>query len=260
LSGVGVVEIQRFMIYCSDHMMSTGVYNIKLYMKKLYQFLAAGGYSSEAYEGLFNFKVSRESRLYPAASPEEVAAILDVIDRRLLSGKRDYAMVLLGVVTGLRACDIARLKLTDIDWQKVEIKIVQAKTGVSLALPLTADIGEAIQDYIIHGRKKTDCDALFLSLHCPYHGFKNGDGIRYLFDRYTRRAKLPRNAYDGKGFHSLRRAVGKNLVAAGVPVESVAQIVGDNKVDSVKKYIALDSHHLKECALGFSGIGKGARA
>jgi site-specific recombinase XerD len=65
---------------------------------------------------------------------------------------------------------------------------------------------------------------------------------------------LPRNAFDGRGFHSLRRAFGKGMVTAGVPIEAVAQAIGDSHIDSVKKYVSLDSHHLKECALDFSGI------
>lgn len=259
LGGIGAVEVQRFMIYCSSHMKGTSVHNVKLYMKKLYHFLAERGYSADTFEGLFNFKVSRESKLYPAAAPEEVDAILDVIDRRTPRGKRDYAIILLGVVAGLRAGDIVKLRLTDIDWEHGEINIIQAKTGVPLALPLTADIGEAIEDYILNGRQETDSDAVFLRLHVPYKGFASGTAIQDLYDDYCKKSLFPRNAFDGKGFHSLRRAVGKNLVTAGVPVETVAQIIGDNKIDSIKKYVALDSHHLKECALDFSGIGKGAR-
>lgn len=258
LNRVGAIEVQRFMIYCSNHMRGTGVHNVKLYMKKLYRFLAERGYSAETYEGLLNFRVSRESRLYPAATPEEVAAILDVIDRRIPRGKRDYAIMLLGTVTGLRAIDIVKLRLTDIDWQAGEIKIAQAKNRNPLALPLTADVGEAIQDYILNGRQQTDCNAVFLRLHVPYKGFSTGTAIEDLYDAYCKKARLPRDAFDGKGFHALRRAVGKNLVTAGVSVESVAQIIGDAKIDSVKKYVALDSHHLKECALDFSGIEKEA--
>ena len=71
-------------------------------MKKLCRFLAERGYSSETFEGLLSFKVSRESKLFPAASPDEVNAILNVIDRRVPRGNRDYAIILLGVVTGLR--------------------------------------------------------------------------------------------------------------------------------------------------------------
>jgi integrase len=235
-------------------MASSGIHNIKLYMKKLYRYLVANGYGNENYDGLFSFAISRESKLYPAASPNEVNRTLDVIDRRTPQGKRDYAMVLLGAVTGLRAVDIAKMKLTDIDWKKGEIKIVQSKTGKPVALPLTKDVGEAVSEYILKARPKVECDNVFLRVRVPYRPFAAGSAIGYIYDYYRKRTGLPRDAYDGKGFHSLRRSVGKNLVTSGAPITMVAQILGDSDIDSTKKYISLDSDNLKECALGFDGI------
>jgi len=195
--------------------------------------------------------------MYPAALDDEVAAVLEVIDRRKTKGKRDYAIILLAVVTGLRAVDIARLKLTEIDWQSGEIKIIQAKTGRPLALPLTKDVGEAIQDYILNGRQETTSEEIFLRHHAPFQAFKDGIAIGDMYDDYCKRAGIFREPYDGKGFHSLRRSVGKRLVTSGVSVHTAAQILGDANINSTKKYIALDSRHLKECALDFAGIELG---
>lgn len=254
LDNVGAPEIQKFMYYCYQHMRGSRVHNVKLYMKKLYRYLSENGYSAEDYKELLSFPVSRESRMLPAVSSEEISSVLDVIDRHVPKGKRDYAIILLGVVTGLRAGDIARLKLSDIDWKNGEIKIVQTKTGVSLALPLTQDVGEAIQDYILQGRQQSESDAVFLRHHVPFQAFADGVAIGDMYDDYRKRAGLPREAFDGKGFHSLRRAAGKNMVTSGVPVTTVAQVLGHGNIDSTKKYISLDSHHLKECALDFTGI------
>jgi len=254
LSRVGAEEVQRFMIFCSEHMASTSVYDVKLYMKKLYRYLAEKGYSASTYRELLSFPVSRESRMFPALSQEEIALILEMVNRRTPKGKRDYAILLLGVVTGLRAGDISKLRLSDIDWRNGEIKIVQSKTRKSLALPLTKDVGEAIQDYILHGRQQTLTDTLFLRIHAPFQGFSNGVAIEDMYDSYRRKAGLPRDANDGKGFHALRRSLGKNLVTSGAPITMVAQVLGDSNIDSTKKYISLDSEHLKECALDFTGI------
>lgn len=254
LSRVGADEVQGFMIYCSKHMASSGVHNIKLYMKKLYRYLSSHGYGNEDYDGLLSFSVSRESKLYPAASHKEINQILDMIDRRTPQGKRDYAMVLLGAVTGLRAIDIARIKLTNIDWKKGEIKLVQCKTGKSVALPLTKDVGEAISEYILKVRPQSEHENIFLRIRPPFRPFSNGVALGCLYNYYRKRAGLPRDAHDGNGFHALRRSLGKNLVTSGAPITMVAQILGDSNIDSTKKYISLDSVHLKECALDFVGI------
>jgi len=254
LQNVGATEIQKFMHHCFSHMRSNGVHNVKLYMKKLYRYLKKSGDSENDYEALLSFRISRESKMFPAASHEEILSVLNVIDRRMPKGKRDYAIILLGAVTGLRAIDIVRLKLSDIDWKNGEIKIIQAKTGKSLALPLTKDVGEAIRDYILHGRQQIKNDTVFLRMRAPASALNDSVSIGDMYDDYCKKAGIYRNAFDGKGFHSLRRSVGKNMVTSGVPVTTVAQILGHDNIDSTKKYISLDSRHLKECALDFTGI------
>jgi integrase len=199
-------------------------------------------------------KVSRESKMYPAASHEDIATVLGMIDRSTLMGKRDYAIVLLGVVTGMRAVDIKNLKLSNIDWPNGDIKIVQSKTGNTNVLPLTTDVGDAVKDYILHARPNTLDDSVFIRLRPPYVALYDAWSIGDIWDRYRQRAGLERTAFDGRGFHSLRRALGKNMVTAGVSVYDAAQTMGDADMRSVKKYIALDSEHLAECALDFAGI------
>ena len=257
LSKVGAEEIQNFMIYCSKHMRSSSVYNVKIYMKKLCRHLHEQGYLPNSFTALLSFRVNRESKMYPAALDEDVAAILNTIDRRMPKGKRDYAIITLALVTGLRAIDITKLKLSDIDWRNGEIRVMQSKTGEPLVLPLTKDVGEAIQDYILNGRQETASEALFLRHHAPFQAFKDSVSIGDMYDDYCKRAGVSREPFDGKGFHSLRRAVGKKLVTAGVSVNTAAQILGDKNINSTRKYISLDSRHLKECALDLTGIEVG---
>ena len=161
---------------------------------------------------------------------------------------------MLGAVTGLRAIDIIRLELSDIDWQRGEIKIVQEKTGVSLALPLTKDVGAAIEEYILRARPETSSKNVFIRNRKPYREFKDSVSIGDMYDVYRKRAGLPRDPFDGNGFHSLRRGVGKNLTTAQVAVTDVAQVLGIRELNVAKRYISLDSIHLKECAISFAGI------
>jgi integrase len=253
-TNVGAKEIQEFIVYCSDTMRISGVHNIKLYMKHLCDYLFRHESLPSNFSGLLSFRVNRETRVLPATPWSEIEAVLKIIDRTRPKGKRDYAMILLASVTGLRAIDIARMKLTDIDWQCGEIKIIQSKTGEPVALPLTRDVGRAIKDYILNGRYQCDSDAVFLREKKPYRGFADAVSIGNIYDDYRRHAKLDREAFDGKGFHSLRRTVGTGLVTADIPVTTAAQILGDRDVQSMKKYIELDEKHLGECSLDFSGI------
>jgi len=129
------------------------------------------------------------------------------------------------VVTGLRSVDIARLLLSDIDWPNGEIRITQAKTGNPLTLPLTTDIEEAIKDYILNGRPKSDSNCVFLTCRAPFQGFARGNSIAAIYDFYLSKGDMRRTAWDGKSFHSVRRAVGSNMVKQHVPVTTVAQVL-----------------------------------
>ena len=254
LNGVGVLQIQKYICECHDHLKETSIHNILLYMKKLYCFLKDSGYSEQDYHELLSMKICRESKVLPAATAEDVNAVLDVLDMDSVVGRRDYAIILLGWVVGLRAIDIIRLKLTDIDWKKGEIRVLQRKTSIPVILPLTRDVGEAIQDYILNWRPKVNYPEIFLRILPPFRPFQDAVCIGDQYDVYCYRAGIKRVPFDGKGFHSLRRAVGKNMVTSGVSVNTVSQVLGLTAVDSAKKYISIDSKNLKECALDFNGI------
>jgi len=131
-----------------------------------------------------------------------------------------------------------------------EIRIAQHKTGKPLALPLTTDVGEALKDYIINGRPKFDDPHVFLSHQAPIRPIKAGSSFGSAYTKYMKSAGI-----NGKGgFYQLRRAVGKNLVVAGVPVTTVSQVLGHTDISNTKQYIALDTRNLKVCALDFDGI------
>lgn len=254
LTLVGAEQIQKFIVFCGNTQRPSGVHNVKLYLRHLCDYLFRNGLLSSNFKALLSYRVNRETRLLPATPWSEIEAVLATIDRLTTKGKRDYAIILLAAVTGLRAVDIMRLKLTDINWRLGEIKIIQSKTLDPVALPLTKDVGEALQAYILDGRPKVDADAVFLRIRAPFRAFADAVAIEDVYDVYRIRAGLSREAFDGKGFHSLRRTVGTDLVTADVPLTTVAQILGHSDVNSTKKYIALDTEHLRECALDLSCI------
>ena len=119
----------------------------------------------------FRFIVPRPNprRVIPAYSEQELAAVLAAIDRTKPIGKRDYAIILLAIGTGLRASDIVNLKLADIDWKLQSICIIQGKTCKSLKIPISGQICNAVSDYILNGRPEgLDCNNVFLRGYAPF--------------------------------------------------------------------------------------------
>ena len=248
LSEISEYVVREYMIDCSNRMMLNSVDATKRLLKKLHGFLYNQGLCSKDYADILSFSVPTEYKIKKPVPHKEIAAVLDIIDRSSPKGKRDYAVILLGAVTGLRSVDIANLTFSDIDWINGEIRISQSKTGKTLALPLTKDVGSALQDYITNGRFNRDLPFVFLRSRSPYEKMCNA--LPYsIFNSY--RTKL---GLEQCSFHGLRRAVGTNMVIAGVPVTTVSQVLGHSGINATKQYISLDSVHLKECALSLCDI------
>ncbi|MFT9056428.1 MAG: hypothetical protein ABF449_07360 [Ethanoligenens sp.] len=81
LSGVGADEIQRFVIDCSNSMKINSIHNVKLYLKKLCAYLNKRGLLPNSFESLLTFRVSREAKQFPTTPPEEIDAVLNLVDR-----------------------------------------------------------------------------------------------------------------------------------------------------------------------------------
>lgn len=248
LSMVDESVMRKYLIDCSSRMVGSSLDTTKRMLKKLSAYLFEIGLGTGSYENLLSFSVPVARKIKRPIPHSEIAAALNMIDRRTSEGKRDYAMILLAAVTGLRAIDIANLTLGDIDWRNGEIKIIQSKTEETLALPLTADVGMAVRDYILNGRPESPHANVFLRAKAPFKGISTA--ILYgQFNGYRAKAGLPKCS-----FHGLRRTLGSNMVISGSPVTTVAQVLGHVDIDSTKQYISLDTVHLKECALDFTGI------
>jgi integrase/recombinase XerD len=102
--------------------------------------------------------------------PAQVRALLASCDRGTAGGRRDLAMMTLLARMGLRAGEVAGLCLDDIDWRRGEITIAD-KGNRRDQLPLPADAGQAVADWLRHGRPATALDrSVFIRIKAPHQG------------------------------------------------------------------------------------------
>ena len=247
-------DLQRFILFCAERLAGGSLHNIVCYLKRFHHYLQETGQLRIDYKSLLSFPIIRDHKIQPYLTWDEITRTMEQIDRSTDMGKRDYAMVLIGVRTGLRAIDIVYLRLKDIDWRTGTMRVLQQKTGDSLVLPLMADVGEALKEYILKARPVCESEYIFVRTKAPHQRLGDGAPIGDMFDSYQKKAGIERKAFDGKGFHALRRSIGRNMAITGVPVTTIAQVLGQNTMNAAKKYISLDSENLKICALDFRGI------
>ena len=244
--------VHEYLFDCSSRMVGHSLDKTRRALKELFLFLSDDGTLPKPLNKLFLFSIPIEKKIKPFMPQDDIAAVLNVIDRSTMYGKRDYAIILLAAVTGLRRIDIAELTLDSIRWRNGEIRIILEKTGKALALPLTTDVGKALSDYILNARPYSKSNKVFLCGRAPFRAI-NKETLSANLKKHCIKAGLATN----RGFHAIRRGVATNMVISGVSVITVAQALGHATINPTKQYISLDSRRLKECALDFHGIRVG---
>ncbi len=247
LGAVTVDDVRGFMVEIAPRR-PAGIGNVVWSLKRFFAFLNAAGLSDVRIDGLLARAAPRRVRALPCFTREETDCLIKGIDTGTPCGKRDYAMVALAVSTGLRCCDIVALRLDEIDWRRDEIRLVQAKTSRPLVLPLPALAGNAVAEWILHGRPDCGAPEVFVRLQAPYVKLGNSTGST-LMRRRLARAGIDHQARDGKSFHALRRTAGTRLIESGAGLPLAAQILGHARVNSSGRYFALASEQLRQCCL-----------
>ena len=170
-------------------------------------------------------------------------------------GKRDFAILLLVAKLGIRVGDIKSMKLTDLDWRSMKIRITQQKTGVQTTFPILNDIGWALIDYLKNGRPAECCSPyLFIRLRAPYEAFGKDANLHNIITKHTRAAGITVPKGNRQGLHSLRHTLASTLLEQGTPLSVISEILGHIDAKSTAVYLRTDMKGLKECTLDLEGV------
>lgn len=187
----------------------------------------------------------------------EISAIKTVLNNENSNiSLRHKAIVSLLLYTGLRSCDIANLKLQDIDWDNEVIKIVQVKTNIELELPLLTIVGNVIYAYIINERPLTKSPYLFLRLDCNLPITRST--VRISVSKVMDEANIRMKKGERRGTHIFRYNLATTLLEKNIPQPVISQTLGHTSPESLESYLKADIVHLRQCGLSveqFSSIG-----
>jgi integrase/recombinase XerD len=215
-------------------------------MRNFLRFLAAEGTVPVGLDGRIERpRLYRQEQLPRSLPWLTVEAFLGSIDRKSKIGKRDYAMFVLMTTYGLRACDVVALTLDDFHWREGQIHIRQTKTGKPLELPLTNEVGLAIQDYLRRVPRYGDHREIFLRLRAPAGTLKS-TGVIEAFQAWSRRSGL---AIPFKGVHCIRHSYALHLLRQGVPLKTIGDLLGHRSPESTTVYLRLATEDLRTVAL-----------
>ena len=219
-------------------------------VRNYFRFLFLDGYIQEPIaEKIPSGLTPRGRKKLPTVwSEDDIRRLLESVDLTNPNGKRNYAMLLLAARLGLRIGDIRDLQLSDIDWQACTLTIVQNKTKEPLTLPIPADVGWAIIDYLKNGRPVTESGNIFVRHVPPYDGFAITSNLHNIMTKAISNAGIPCEGKPG-GFHTLRHSLATHLLQGGVESTTISDILGHTSPETVKHYLQADTSSLRRCAL-----------
>ena len=189
----------------------------------------------------------RQATIPRSITWEQVRTVIAGIDRRDVQGKRDYAMLLLLVTYGLRANEVARLTLDDLDWKRDRLRVRHRKGGhATMTYPLSPQVGAALVEYLQYGRAKTADRHVFLNVLAPFAPVTMSN-VSQRSTLYLRRARIgvPR-----PGSHTFRHACVKRLVDADFSFKTIGDYVGHRRPATTQIYGKVAVETLRQVALG----------
>jgi site-specific recombinase XerD len=185
-----------------------------------------------------------------AIAAEHAQRTIDSCDRSTAVGRRDRAVLLLLARLGLRACEVIRLALDDIDWDQAQL-CVRGKGGRQSLLPLPADVGAAIAAYLQSGRPTCEDRHLFLRSMAPVRSLLEGsDGVGSIVRYALARAKVDA---PHRGSHQFRHALAAHMLRQGASLPEIGQVLRHRSPQTTSIYAKVDLDALRTVAIAWPG-------
>lgn len=188
----------------------------------------------------------RLAGLVKALDAGSLTRLLASCDRRTRVGRRDFAVIMLLSRLGLRAGEVAALRLSDIKWRSGEL-LVRGKGSRQERLPLPGDVGEALAGWLARGRSRCDSVFVFTRVRAP-HGGISATAVSQIVRRACQRAGLPIVSA-----HRLRHTAATEMLRAGGSLTEVGQVLRHRSRDVTSIYAKVDRLALSAVVMPWPG-------
>jgi site-specific recombinase XerD len=181
--------------------------------------------------------------------PDQIQQVLDHCNLQTAIGLRDHAILLLLARLGLRAGEVAFLKIEDIDWEAGQIT-VHGKGGYLDQLPLPTDVGKAIAIYLQKGRPMCASRYVFVRAQAPHRGFSDASAICLIAKGALARAGIESQR---KGAHLFRHGLASQMLRQGGSLSEIGAILRHRNPNTTAIYAKVDLTALRELARPWPG-------
>ena len=220
-------------------------------LRRSLRFLAGAGLCrpdlDHAIPPVLQWRLSSLPRYLAAADVERVIASCDLLARGRL---RDRAILLLLARLGLRAGDVAGLKLSDIDWTSGVLHL-SGKARRQVRLPLPQKVGDALLAYIEQERPRVPQEAVFLMMVAPYRSFAQSSHVSTIVALALKRAGISDPPSTGASL--LRHSAATSMLRSGATLEAVGTVLRHRSLDMTAHYAKVDIAMLAQIAQPWPG-------
>lgn len=240
-----------------DSQYKTGVPNTIMTIRDFMKYLFEQNLLSKDYSlAIPKYKSVHQAKLPSTYAKEDIEKLIMSVERFSAIGKRNYAIILLAARLGLRASDICRLKFENLHWPTSTLKIDQYKTGKELVLPILADVGNALIDYLKYSRPTSEEPCVFLRARPPYVAFPSSNVVTHVVQRAFIKAGI--NIKDRRfGPHSLRHSLGFRMLEESIILPVISEVLGHQSTESTRYYLRIDLKSMKQCMLDVPAVAVG---
>ena len=251
LRSVTRADVERFVLLRSQEISRHSLQHTVAYIRAFLRYAYDIGEMPVPLDSLDTPRTYR-GELPPQAVPwPMVKALLASIDRQSKAGWRDACILHLASHYGLRPSEVVALRVDSIDWDARVLHVYQRKTRSELVLPLGRPTVQLLRNYLQHDqtRRAIDHPALFHRARCPYgplERFAVGD----ILHKRSREAGLP---VFGSRAYCLRHTFAMRLLARGVGIKAIGDVLGHRSLESTCTYLRLDLGTLRGVALQVTG-------
>lgn len=246
LSLVSVLDVDDFLAAKRDahlHLLTVSGYCISL--RAFFVFAEERGWCSLGiWRGIVSPRLPMYTESPKGPSWAEVRRLIRPTERRTATDLRARALLLLFAIYGLRASEVARLRLEDFDWRNETFCVRRSKRGGVQQFPIQYEVGEAILDYLRYGRPRCSCRYLFLTVLLPYRSLT----IAAIYGIVASRVKKLGILSEHCGPHSLRHACATRLLKKGSSLKEIADFLGHRNTQCVAIYAKYDRRSLRKVA------------
>ncbi|MFY9529169.1 MAG: tyrosine-type recombinase/integrase [Candidatus Acidiferrales bacterium] len=217
-------------------------------VRRFVRYLSSEGHIPDGWEDALPKRVNRKRASLPRfLSQEEKQALWNACARKTHRHIRDRAMLLVLTRLALRAEEVARLALKNIDWEGGEIRVCSSKTRRERMLPLPQDVGDSLIEHL-RARPQKDSPWVFVPRRPPFTEQRRQHHVRQTMTDLFRRAGLCHARV-----HSLRHSAATEMVNRGATFKEIGDVLGHRALGTTLIYAKLDMKALGQVCLPWPG-------